>query len=749
MKRLLFLILSIIQYNLFAQNAIIKGTVNSKGEAVVNASIKISGTDKGTVSDGYGNFQLLKLKEGNYTLIITAVGYQPKKESIYINDEIKTINISLEEDNFGLSEVVVTGTMKEVSRSSSPVPVEIITPQLFKKNPTPSLFDAIGMVNGVQPQLNCNVCNTGDIHINGMEGPYTMILIDGMPIVSALSTVYGLSGIPNSMVERIEVVKGPASSLYGSEAMGGIINVITKNPDHAPLVSADVFGTTWGELSADAAIKFKTPKSSSLLGLNYFNFQNRIDKNKDNFTDLTLQDRISVFNKWSFHRKDNKQASLAARYVYEDRWGGEMNWNKSYRGSNTVYGESIYTNRAELIGLYQLPTKENIYTQYSYNWHKQDSWYGDINYDATQHVGFVQSYWDKEFGKKHNFLLGASFRYTHYDDNTPATASEDGLTNQPTKTPLPGFFLQDEWKINSKNTLLGGYRFDYDKHHGSIHSPRLAYKLSPNQTNTLRASFGTGFRVVNLFTEDHAALTGARKVIISEELNPERSINGNLNYVLKVPTETVFMGFDATAFYSYFSNKIVGDFDINPNEIIYQNLNGHAVTRGISLNTDFAFTVPLKVLAGISYMDVFLKDDDENGIATKTRQLHAPKWSGTFVGSYSFTNRWSVDLTGNWYGPMRLPILPNDYRPEYSPWFLIANIQVNKKLNNGLEFYGGLKNLLNFIPKNPIMRPFDPFDKNVDDLVNNPYGYTFDPSYNYASLQGIRGFFGVRYNLFK
>ena len=100
----------------------------------------------------------------------------------------------------------------------------------FRKNPTPSIFDALQNINGVRPQLNCNICNTGDIHINGLEGPYTMVLIDGMPIVSSLGTVYGLSGIPNSLVERVEIVKGPASSLYGSEAVGGLINIITKNP---------------------------------------------------------------------------------------------------------------------------------------------------------------------------------------------------------------------------------------------------------------------------------------------------------------------------------------------------------------------------------------------------------------------------------------------------------------------------------------------------------------------------------------
>lgn len=133
----------------------------------------------------------------------------------------------------------------------------------------------------------------------------------------------------------------------------------------------------------------------------------------------------------------------------------------------------------------------------------------------------------------------------------------------------------------------------------------------------------------------------------------------------------------------------------------------------------------------------------------KTAQLHAPEWSGNFVLTYSLPYSFTIDFTGKWDGPMRLPVLPHDYRPEYSPWFCVANLQVSKKFGNGMELYGGVKNLFNFIPKDPIMRPFDPFNKYVNDPVNNPYGYTFDPSYNYAALQGIRGFLGLRYNLFE
>lgn len=653
-------------------------------------------------------------------------------------------------DDIEFEGAVITGTMKEVSRLDSPVPVEVITSKLFQKNPSPSLFDAIGMVNGVRPQINCNVCNTGDIQINGMQGPYTMILIDGMPIVSALSAVYGLNGIPNSMVERIEVVKGPASSLYGSEAMGGIINIITKDVEKAPQFSADFFTTSWLEYNTDFSTKFKVGKASSLLGINYFQYINKVDNNDDNFTDLTLQDRISIFNKWNFNRKENRKAGIGLRYVYEDRWGGELEFDKrTDRGSDEVYGESVFTSRFEAVGNYQLPLKERIYTQFSYNYHDQDSWYGDTPYKANQQVLFGQIYWDKSFGK-HHILAGASLRYTLYDDNTPATASADGNENEPSKTILPGIFIQDEIQFNPENTLLLGYRYDYDENHGSIHSPRLAYKWNSfNKRHTLRGSFGTGFRVVNLFTEDHAALTGSREVIIKEQLKPEKSYNANLNYVGRFNTDFMNLDFDLTGFYSYFTNKILGDYDVDPNQIVYQNLKGHAISQGISLNLNFSFGFPLRFSTGITYMDVFRKEKNEENTEEKIEEWFAPKWSGIFVATYTLPKNFTLDITGNWNGPMRLPIHPKDYRPEYSPWFCIANVQISKKFNNGIELYGGIKNLFDFVPsEDPLMRAFDPFDQFVEDPINNPHGYTFDTTYNYASLQGIRGFLGIRYAIF-
>lgn len=709
-------------------------------EPIEFASVYFQDLKIGGISDSLGNV-LFQVPPGRHRIEIKSLNTLTLTRAIDITKDT-LLFFFLEEYTRQLEEIVVTGTMKEMTRAQSPVPVEIITPTLFRKNPAPSLLESIGMVNGVRPQINCNVCNTGDIHINGMEGPYTVVLIDGMPIVSALSTVYGLQGIPSSLIDRLEIVKGPASSLYGSEAMGGIINVITKNPYGTPKLSMDYFGSTWNEHNLDIGLKFDIGKVKSLLGANYFNYSRPIDNNKDGFTDMTLQKRISLFNKYEFQKKQQRNSNLAWRYVYEDRWGGQIDYTSTWRGTDSIYGESIYTNRFELIGKYELPVKEHVVFQYSYNIHHQNSMYGTTSYTANQQVGFGQLFWDHPINRQHTLLLGTSLKYTVYDDNTPGTQNENGL-NEIDKKPLAGAFLQDEYLIDPKSSMLIGYRYDYDKFHRSIHSPRIAYKWSPDLYHAIRFNFGTGFRVVNLFTEDHAALTGARKVEIKEDLLPERSINGTLNLVKKIYLGYNFYSFDLSIFYTYFANKITGDFDSDPSKIIYSNVSGHAISKGTSLNTDISIADRFKFFNGISYMDVYQVDHLNN----RFTQLYAPKWSGTFTGSYSMKSDWSLDLSGQWNGPMRLPVFKNDFRPEYSPWFIILNIQATKKIKNEFEVYGNIKNVFNFIPKYSLMRPFDPFDKKVNDPLNNPYNYSFDTAYNYASLQGIRGVVGFRYKI--
>ncbi|MDG1451862.1 MAG: carboxypeptidase-like regulatory domain-containing protein, partial [Polaribacter sp.] len=566
--------------SILGQTNSISGKITSKGEALPFVNVYLTNTSIGTSTNEKGFFELKNISNGKYTLISSAIGFNSKSIKIRLTGNQKIVkNFNLSENN-SLEEIVISGTLRPVSKSNSPVSVEVYSTTFFKKNPTPSIFESLQNVNGVRPQLNCNVCNTGDIHINGLEGPYTFVLIDGMPIVSGLSTVYGLTGIPQSLIERVEVVKGPASSLYGSEAVGGIINIITKKTSNAPTLATDVSSSSWGEVNTDIGMQYNASKKiEGMLGINYFNFQNRIDNNGDNFTDVTLQNRISLFNKLTIKRKNNKVFTIAGRYVYEDRWGGEIDWGKKYRGSDVKYGESIYTNRWETFGTYELPTSENFNFQFSANGHSQDSFYGADAFDAEQLIGFGQFTYNKQIREKHDLLIGMAYRYTYYDDNTFATLDENGIANKAAITHLPGIFIQDEIALNTQNNLLLGARLDYNSIHGRIVSPRVNYKWnSIDKTNIVRLSVGNGFRVANVFTEDHAALTGAREVEFDGELQPETSWNINLNYVKKVILENSFINIDASAFYTYFDNRILPDYETNSNKIIYANLEGHSVS---------------------------------------------------------------------------------------------------------------------------------------------------------------------------
>ncbi|MBL0357328.1 MAG: TonB-dependent receptor [Chitinophagaceae bacterium] len=751
MKILLFFLFGMTAQGVMHAQVKLAGRILAAGQPVPGASVVMPGKNRSVMADAAGSFAFNNISAGKVRLRISAVGFQTVDSSFLFNGSTGPLHIDLRFNETTNEEVVISGTMRAVSKMASPILVEVYTPAYFKKNPTPNIFEALQMVNGVQPQLNCNVCNTGDIHINGMEGPYTMVLIDGMPIVSSLATVYGLSGIPNSMVKRIEIVKGPASTLYGSEAVGGLINIITKDALSAEKLRLDLSETQEGELNADISSSYQIKKMKGLLGINYFMYNQRRDINGDNFTDIALQNRISIFNKWSIELLKGTSSSLALRYIYENRWGGELQWNDKFSGSDSIYGECIKTKRVEVLNTTSFQNK--LFADLSYNYHNQESYYGRVKYFATQQIFFAQLRWNKKI-LNHELLAGIPLRYTFYDDNTTGTTAINGANN-PEKIFLPGIFIQDEMKLSQNLTMLAGIRYDYNSTHGNIFTPRLSFKCSANSNNTFRLSTGNGYRVVNLFTEDHAALTGAREVVIASALKPEQSWNGNINYSGFIKHNSGFINIDVSAFYTYFTNKIVADYFTDVNKIIYNNLVGYAISKGITLNADLSFRNGIKIMAGTTLMDVYQMDKTADGKKIKTPQLFAPTFSGTFSISYTLAKqKVGIDLTGRVNGPMYLPVVPNDFRDARSPLYSIINLQLTKSFLRGIEIYGGVKNLLNFIPANPLLHPDDPFNKAGGKYFDtngssrqdtNPYGYIFDPSYNYAPVQGSKLFAGFRW----
>lgn len=655
-------------------------------------------------------------------------------------------------DTFGfrtpdtLSDVIVSGYWKSVSRINSTLAVESYSSSFLQRNLQPDMISSLSRVNGLLPQTTCSVCNTSSIRLNGMDGPYTLVLIDGMPIVSALSSVYGLSGIPAALIKRVEVIKGPASTLFGSEAVAGVINMITKDPSSGTQVAMQQSVSSYGEWNADFSSDLVFAKARTLIGLNLFSMNRPWDLNQDGFTDIALQNRFSFFNKWNFQTQNLNKLNMAWRYFYEDRWGGQLGWMMKERGRDQVYAESIFTHRVEWLANagFNLAGRELNFDG-SYNYHQQDAAYGISSYDAAQHTAFAQMRTEWEWGKV-SLLAGIPVRWVHYDDQTPATESFESGKNRPSVSWSTGLFSQVEWSMGKQWRLLAGARIETHNQHRPVLSPRIAIRFKAAENQVIRLSAGNGFRLVNLFTEEHAALTGARKIVVLEALKPERSWNLNIHHAASFNLNQAMVSLESNLFFTHFTNRILPDYESKPDEIIYKNLDGSAQSRGFSVQADYNKAKGIRWNFGCTWMDVFTQSET----AIKKSMYYIPDFTATYgVGYTSYNKKWKADFTGTTSSPMRLPILPNDFRPSSSPWFSLLNIQASCVLSVSLELTIGIRNILNFLPKNPVLMSWDPFDRNAGNPVLNPNGYTFDASYSYTPFMKRRGFLAVSWKPFK
>lgn len=723
----------------------VSGVITGEQGPLELASVTLLKTSYATLTDSNGHFFLTGVPAGKYQLRISYVGHENHQQQILVSaNGTAVVSTTLIPLAAKLNEIVVTGTLKEVSKLQSITPVDAYSIKYFLRNPSNNFHEALANINGIFPDVDNGVSNTTDVQINGLEGNYTMFLIDGVPAMNGLAGIYALNALPVSMIDKVEVVKGAASMLYGSEAIAGIINIKTANPAHAPRLAINTYLDSKLAANLDITTTIKLKRVSSLIAAsaNVSNYKWDIDHN--NFTDVPLTNRANFYNKWSFNRKENRLAFIYARYLFEDRFGGEMNMRPAQRGSDSLYGEAITTHQWQAGFQYQFAVPGNLLLMADYSEHYQKAYFGANYFKGTQRTGFAQLSWSKKIDKVNELLLGAAYRIQYYKDNTGLSADSNtgGRMNH-----IAGIFLEDELNISKGHKLLLGVRFDYSTLNGPVFIPRINYKWnSKDEKNIIRIGAGTGYRVPNLMNEGFSALNGSRQIVVEEKLKPEVTINANAHYQRIQEIKSGLLNIDASVFYTYFFNLVNPDYDEDPELIVYSNSRGGAMASGFSIYTDFTFNYPLKVGAGFTFTNVFELEENEEGEKEKETPPHVPPFVANFFLSYSFpVPQLSIDWTGNVVSPMLLTAVPNDFRPGKSPWHTIQNIQLTKKFNNGLQIYLGLKNIFNFIQKDPILRPFDPFNKNV--ATDNPFNYRFDTTYGFSTTEGIKGFVGLRYIL--
>ncbi len=686
----------------WSQSHSLKGRVVSDGVPVPGINLSIAGHP--SVKSGTdGRFVIAAPLSGNHDLRLTGIGYRPITVAVVLPRDSAIGDIAIERSTAQLSEMVVTGTLAEMRIEDSPVKVQVVSRRMLERNLTTNLMESVRMIPGLREQVDCGVCYTNSISINGMDGPYTAVLFDGVPVLGALATVYALNSLNPALLEQVEIVKGPASTLYGSEAMGGVVNIISRDPRMTPAWSFNSSASSHGQLSADAMVRPDFANGRLLTAVTGSWNDRFVDGNRDGFSDLPLTTRLSGLIKWSDGTASERKIDLLARYWYEDRFGGVEAWTTRHRGSSEIYGESIRTNRWELIGGFR-PTLlgAGFRIDAAVSGHDQDSWYGDSPYAATQHIAFLQAAWAPQPQPDViRPLLGITWRRQWYDDNTPATLTTDDRT-------IPGIFGELELPVGERLTVLGGSRVDHHAVHGAIVSPRAALKWAPDYLTTFRVNAATGFRIVNLFTEDHAALSGSREVIIEEELDPERSrtITASMNRMMGIGAVPVTIDLDV--FHTSFSNRILPDYDSDPGAIHYRNLRGSARTRGVSLGLSVDPTAaPVGFRIGATWQQVTRTDD---GVTSDVE--FAPRFKGEFGLNWTASERLVLDWTGNVTGRMALPELGGI--TEYSPWFTEQNLQATTELGLNRYLTVGVKNLFNTRQRNPLVAPDDPFGPDFD-----------------------------------
>lgn len=718
----LLLALVAVVPSLAAQH-LLRGRVMADAGPLAGARVDATGAARhATVTDTAGHFRL-PLPAGRWTLRVAAIGYAQRTMALAVAGDTTLAPVVLVARPVELEQLVVTGTLAEVSLADAPVKVEVVQARVLRRNLTSNLMESVRTLPGLQEQVDCGVCYTNSIRINGMEGPYTAVLVDGVPVMSALATTYALNGLNPALLDRVEIVKGPASTLYGSEAMGGVVNLITRDPRFAPRWSLTSYATSHGEVSTDLAAAPTIAGTRLLVSGSLAHNARFVDANADGFSDLPLVTRATLFAKWGAGTAERRRADVSVRAWREDRFGGVRGWTSADRGSDRVYGESIVTDRQEVIaGLRPGWLDGALRVDLALNRHRQDSWYGTTRFRAAQDGAFAQAVWAPAARGGLRPLLGASWRWQRYDDDTPATAAPD-------RRAVPGVLAELEAAVHPRLTVLGGGRLDRHADHGIVPSPRLALRWQPADPTTVRLNLATGFRVVNLFTEDHAALTGSRRVVLAEALRPEQSVTATASLRTATGIGAVPLVVDVDLFATRFGNRIQPDYDTDPDLIVYRNLRGTAWTRGVALAlaADPAAS-PVGGRLGLAWQRVTRTDDG------RTSDLpFAPVFTADLTLTWAVQGDDGVlDWTGRLVGPMALPRHPD--RAARSPWFTEQNLQFTRRIGGEAFAILGVKNLLDTRQRDPIVAPGDPF------------GPEFDTNFVWGPTQGRRVLLGLQWN---
>lgn len=739
MRNYLLIICMLFHVPILAQKLNGKVT-NTKNEALVGASVYWLETKQGVLTNSSGEFSIDNQNSNNKKLIATYVGHEA--DTIKITNQ-HDIYFKLREIK-SLKEIVIAEEQDGIKLSNlSPMKTENITATELKKAACCDLAGCFETQLTVQPQTSNVITNSKELRILGLSGVYNQVLIDGLPLIQALSYTYGISGVPGTLVENIFVSKGANSVLQGYESISGQINVITKDPSNTDKLLFNFYINSFNEKQLNFNYSFKKGKWKNITALQTVQPSNKIDRDKDSFLDLPLLTRYVFFNKLNYGKESDWgwYSKIGMKFLTEERIGGQFNFNEKVDlGSNKIYGQTVHFYQPEIYTKtgYRFNDVHHIAIMASSFYHQQNSYFGTTKYNAQQFNFYGNIQHELNYNKVHSLKTGISFRHLELSEDIDFTdktviRNYDGLYKRVEN--IPGIFAENSMIFfQNKLTWLSGIRADNHNQFGTTITPRTMLKYDFTSKSVLRANIGSGWRTVNLFSENIGLLVSSRDIIFAENLLPERAINYGLNWVQKFETPAC-TGYLTTDFYrTDFQNQIFPDYDTNPTKAIIKNFTGTSISNGFQAELNLKFVKQFDVKVGYNYLDVYRIEASK-----KVNLPFNPKHR--VLGTLSFkplNKKFNIDINAHWFGEQRLPytkLNPEDFqRPDFSKPYTIYNAQVTYNLKKW-EIYGGCENIFNFRQSQPIISWQNPF---------SPY---FDTSSVWGPTRGREFYIGFRYRI--
>lgn len=715
-------------------------------------NVYIKGTTLGTATNDNGHYILEHLPVGTHTVVVSFMGYKTVEQVVTLkaNNSVE-MNFTLEENTRLMNDVVVSANRYEVDRKEAATIVNVLTPKVFTTTNSVNLAEGLNYQPGLRVENTCQNCGVNSVRINGLEGKYSQILIDSRPVFSSLAGVYGLEQIPVSMIDRVEVIRGGGSAIFGSSAIGGVVNIITREPIRNSL---DVSHTT--QLIGGKSLDNVTSMNAALVssnrkaGATIFGMsrdRQGYDHDGDGYTELGSLKGTSLGMR-AYYRFSN-QAKLTAEYhaMHEFRRGGDSIFMMPHQTTVAEQAEH-YIHGGGLTYDYiakNLKTRFSLYT--SLQKVDRNTYYGtqyDINaYGTSNDFSWVtggqfnQSF-DKLMFMPSEFVAGMEYSVNKLED---IQLAYDRTLLQ--NINIASVFAQNEWK-NSKMGLLIGARVD--KHNlikNIVISPRANFRYVFMDNLTARLSYSSGYRAPQAFDEDlHIMAVGGEVAIIelSPDLKPEysNSLSGSLNW-----SSTIKGGeFNilAEGFYTTLNDVFIlkeNGTDAQGNILMERTNGSGAYVAGVNLEATYSPIRDLNMQIGYTFQKSRYKEPEvwsENpNIKPQTRMFRTPNHYGFLTMDYTMFDALNVALSGVYTGSMLVQHFAGYVAEDVeviTPNFFDMGIKIayDYKLsnNNVIQFNGGVKNIFNSYQ--------DDFDQGAD----RDAGYIYGPSLPRTFFVGLK-----------